>query len=102
MLVDADPFGGGIDLLLGTEDCSGVRWQDLCDASGRIDHQQLIEALPRDRGLPFLSWSTTSTRVPDDAATRAVVASVVRNPGPVVVRPSSRKKHADPAGAERY
>jgi secretion/DNA translocation related CpaE-like protein len=84
LLVDADPFGGGIDLLLGTEDCSGIRWQDLCDASGRIDHQQLLEALPRDRGLPFLSWSRRESRVPDDAATRAVVSSVVRNPGPVV------------------
>jgi secretion/DNA translocation related CpaE-like protein len=84
LLVDADPLGGGVDLLLGTEDCSGVRWQDLCDASGRIDHQQLLDALPRDRGLPFLSWSRDNSRMPDDAATRAVVASVVRNPGPVV------------------
>ncbi len=84
LLVDADPLGGGIDLLLGAEDCSGVRWQDLCDASGRIDHQQLTAALPRDRGLSFLSWSRDNIRVPDDAATRAVVSSVVRNPGPVV------------------
>lgn len=35
-LVDADPFGGGIDLLLGAEGVPGWRWPRLNSASGQL------------------------------------------------------------------
>lgn len=35
LLVDADPLGGGLDLLLGHEEVAGLRWPDLADAAGR-------------------------------------------------------------------
>lgn len=57
LLVDGDPRGGGIDLLLGAETVPGVRWGDLSEATGRIERQTLVDALPVDDGLPFLSWS---------------------------------------------
>lgn len=35
-LVDADPFGGGIDLLLGAEGVAGWRWPRLSSAAGQL------------------------------------------------------------------
>lgn len=35
-LVDADPFGGGIDLLLGAEGVAGWRWPRLSSAAGEL------------------------------------------------------------------
>jgi secretion/DNA translocation related CpaE-like protein len=56
MLVDADPLGGGIDLLLGGEDAAGLRWPDLSGARGRISPAALGAALPRVNDLTVLSW----------------------------------------------
>jgi secretion/DNA translocation related CpaE-like protein len=47
MLVDCDPLGGGLDLLLGAEDVRGVRWPDLTLAEGRVPSASLRAALPR-------------------------------------------------------
>jgi secretion/DNA translocation related CpaE-like protein len=56
LLVDADPLGGGVDLLLGMESTRGVRWPSLRDTDGRLDPPALVEALPRQRELLVLSW----------------------------------------------
>ncbi|HVQ87312.1 MAG TPA: septum site-determining protein Ssd [Actinomycetes bacterium] len=85
VLVDADPFSGGLDLLLGAETCSGVRWQELADVRGRIDHEQLVHALPIDSGLRFLTWSREIAQAPDAEAIRAVISSLARHDGPVLV-----------------
>ena len=47
MLVDCDPLGGGLDLLLGAEDVRGLRWPDLTLAEGRVPSASLRAALPR-------------------------------------------------------
>ena len=73
VLIDADPLGGGLDLLLGAETEPGVRWPDLADTDGRIGGQTLIDALPKDHGLPFLSW----TQAGDDDAIAATYGSVL-------------------------
>jgi secretion/DNA translocation related CpaE-like protein len=47
MLVDCDPLGGGLDLLLGAEEVRGVRWPDLTLTEGRVPSASLRAALPR-------------------------------------------------------
>lgn len=55
LLVDLDPWGGGIDLLLGGETAPGLRWPDLSLQDGRLSWPALREALPRQRGVCVLS-----------------------------------------------
>jgi secretion/DNA translocation related CpaE-like protein len=56
MLVDADPLGGGLDLVLGWEHVHGLRWPALSATSGRVDASALVEALPGRGELVVLSW----------------------------------------------
>lgn len=56
MLVDLDPLGGGLDLVLGAEESSGVRWPDLADSRGRLNARALQAELPGRHGLAVLSW----------------------------------------------
>ena len=55
LLVDADPVGGGLDVLLGVEDAAGVRWPDLADTRGRLSAASLDQALPHVGGVTVLS-----------------------------------------------
>jgi len=56
LLVDGDPLGGGLDLVLGGEDAVGLRWPELAAARGRVSGSALREALPRVDELTVLSW----------------------------------------------
>lgn len=55
LLVDLDPWGGGIDLLVGSETTPGLRWPDLAVHGGRLNWSAVREALPRHRGVSVLS-----------------------------------------------
>lgn len=55
LLVDLDPWGGGIELLVGGEAAPGLRWPDLALQGGRLDWSAVREALPRHRGVSLLS-----------------------------------------------
>ncbi len=55
LLVDLDPWGGGIDLLVGGESAPGLRWPDLALEGGRLNWSAVREALPRHRGISLLS-----------------------------------------------
>jgi secretion/DNA translocation related CpaE-like protein len=55
MLIDADPYGGGADLLFGGEQAAGLRWPDVATAKGRIAGDELVNALPRMGELAVLS-----------------------------------------------
>lgn len=59
LLVDCDPLGGGVDVLLGAEREPGPRWPEL-DLGGRISMTALSEALPRRKytagALSFVSY----------------------------------------------
>jgi secretion/DNA translocation related CpaE-like protein len=46
LLVDCDPLGGGIDLVLGAEAEAGLRWPELRLRGGRVPVAALREALP--------------------------------------------------------
>jgi secretion/DNA translocation related CpaE-like protein len=85
MLIDADPVGGGIDMLLGREDASGLRWPDLTSAAGRLSAESLRAALPRVGLLSVLSCGRgESLQLPVDAV-RSVLAAARRSHDLVVV-----------------
>lgn len=55
LLIDLDPWGGGIDLLLGTESLPGLRWPDLSLRGGRLVWAAVRDALPNHHGVSVLS-----------------------------------------------
>lgn len=55
LLVDLDPWGGGLDLLVGCESTPGLRWPDLALQGGRLTWPAVRDALPRHRGISVLS-----------------------------------------------
>jgi secretion/DNA translocation related CpaE-like protein len=55
LLVDLEPLGGGIDLLVGGEGSPGLRWSDLALEGGRLNWSAVREAPPRHRGISLLS-----------------------------------------------
>ncbi|MBD8870937.1 septum site-determining protein Ssd [Nocardioides donggukensis] len=56
-LIDADPWGPGVDRVLGLDRLQGVRWDALQQTSGRLSARALRDSLPRRRGLGVLTWS---------------------------------------------
>ncbi|MET0704669.1 MAG: septum site-determining protein Ssd [Mycobacterium sp.] len=72
LLIDLDPWGGGIDLLLGGEAATGLRWPDLGLQGGRLSWTAIRDALPRIRGVSVLS----GTRQEHELAGSAVDAVV--------------------------
>ena len=57
LLVDADPLGGGLDLVLGWEQVDGLRWPALAETGGRVDPPALLRALPHRGDLVLLSFA---------------------------------------------
>lgn len=53
MLLDADPWGGGLDLLLGAENKEGWRWPRLMNARGHLG--DLTGQLPQVDGVDLLA-----------------------------------------------
>ncbi|AUH45015.1 septum site-determining protein Ssd [Streptomyces sp. CMB-StM0423] len=89
VLVDADPLGGGLDVLLGGEEAEGLRWPAFASSRGRIGGAALEESLPRLHGLRLLSWDRgggeagAAPVAPE--AMRSVLAAARRRGGVVVV-----------------
>ncbi|MGD9517503.1 CpaE-like family protein [Mycolicibacterium austroafricanum] len=78
LLIDGDPWGGGLDLVLGSETEPGLRWPDLSLAGGRVSFSALRDALPTRHGVYVLSGSralsgTHSSNDIDAAALGAVI-----------------------------
>lgn len=85
LLIDADPLGGGIDMVLGGEEVTGLRWPDLAATSGRISGRSLRAALPRMSALSVLSWDRGDVlTIPADSM-RSVVTAGQRSHELVVV-----------------
>ncbi len=57
VLVDGDPLGGGIDLLMGAEDAPGARWPQLARAVDRAAGAGVSTLLPSVARVPLLSCS---------------------------------------------
>jgi secretion/DNA translocation related CpaE-like protein len=83
LLVDLDPWGGGIDLLLGSESTAGLRWPDLALQGGRLVWSAVREALPRHRGVSFLSGTRRGYEL--DAGPIDAVVDAGRRGGVTVV-----------------
>ncbi|MGW2695460.1 septum site-determining protein Ssd [Streptomyces sp. NPDC001296] len=85
LLVDADPLGGGLDVLLGGETTAGLRWPAFAASRGRVGGGALEESLPELHGLRLLSWDRGDTVSVPPQAVRAVLAAARRRGGAVVV-----------------
>lgn len=90
VLVDVDPAGGGVDVLLGIEAVPGARWSGLRLEGGRLDPALLADGLPRWRDVAVLAAdgdvpTAAGALEVVDAATRlgAVVLDLPRSPSPV-------------------
>lgn len=84
-LVDADPLGGGIDLVLGAEDVPGLRWPDLAGTRGRVAPAGLYESLPDVEALTVLSWDRGDVLDIPAEAMESVLTSAARGVELVVV-----------------
>ena len=87
LLVDCDPLAGGLDVVLGAEAESGLRWPELQLSGGRVATTSLRSALPgRERGharLTLLSNDRTGSG-PDPEAVTTVITSA-RRAGELVI-----------------
>jgi secretion/DNA translocation related CpaE-like protein len=83
LLVDADPWSGGLDLLLGAETTAGLRWPDLSLRGGRVGYPALRDALPCHGGVTVLANGRGAAEV-DPAALAAVVEAGSRGGTTVV------------------
>ncbi|MBS9535835.1 CpaE-like family protein [Mycobacterium sp. M1] len=83
LLLDLDPFSGGIDLLAGTEDATGLRWSDLTLRGGRLDWSAVRAALPRNREVSVLSGTRAGYEM--DAPTVEAVIDAGRRGGATVI-----------------
>jgi secretion/DNA translocation related CpaE-like protein len=83
LLVDLDPWGGGIDLLVGGETTPGLRWPDLALQGGRLNWSAVREALPRHRGISVLSGTRRGYEL--DGGPVAAVVDAGRRGGVTVV-----------------
>lgn len=75
LLVDGDPFAGGLDLVFGWEGVGGLRWSGLADTVGALGVPALAEALPGEGTLAVLSADRhDGTSVPLEAMQAALEA----------------------------
>lgn len=79
LLVDCDPLGGGLDLVLGAEELGGLRWPELSLGDGRVPASALHAALPappvgaRPAGELGVLSCGRSDEGPSPSAVRSVV-----------------------------
>lgn len=101
LLVDGDPMGGGLDLVLGGEDVAGPRWPDLAAARGRLASSALGDALPHVQTLHVLSWDRGDVCEVPPEAMRTVLDAGARETGLVVVDLPRRPDDAARAALSR-
>ncbi|MGP0224659.1 septum site-determining protein Ssd [Paenarthrobacter sp. NCHU4564] len=87
LLIDGDPWGGGLELAVTADEPPGLRWPDFTGTRGSIDPSQFHDSLPVAGGFAFLSWPGTRAPVvtPDPAAVAAVMDAARRSFEAVVV-----------------
>lgn len=87
LLIDCDPRGGGLDLVMGAETEAGYRWPDMQLSAGRVAASALHKSLPtRRRGnarLTLLSGARKGEGPAPDAV--AAIVEAGRRAGEVVI-----------------
>ncbi len=83
--IDADPLGPGLDRVLGMEERAGVRWDELCQTTGRLGASAFRESLPRRDGLGVLTWYAGRRGVLQPFAVREVLSAAQRGHETVVL-----------------
>jgi len=94
ILIDADPLGGGADLIFGGENAAGLRWPDLASTRGLIAGQSLREALPCVGQLAVLSWDRGDYVELSSEAMTSVIDAAARSCELVVVDVARRLDEA--------
>jgi secretion/DNA translocation related CpaE-like protein len=92
LLIDADPWSGGIDLVVGTESEIGLRWSDLALQGGRLNLAALRDALPQRHGVSVLSGGRVGGDV--DAAPLGAVIDAGSRGGATVICDVPRRSTA--------
>lgn len=95
VLVDLDPVGGGVDVLLGIEHEPGARWSGLRLEGGRLDPEVLSGGLPRWAGVPVLA----ADRSPPDEVEPVLAAAAAGAGVAVLDLPRARSAARDAAAA---
>lgn len=85
MVIDCDPWGPGVDRVLGLEDRDGFRWDALCQTTGRLSARSLREALPRRGSLGVLSWEIGADASLQAFAVREALSAARRGHDTVVL-----------------
>jgi secretion/DNA translocation related CpaE-like protein len=83
LLVDADPWSGGLDLVLGSEREAGLRWPDLALQGGRLSYPALRDALPQRQGISVLSGGRAASDI--EAAPLSAVLDAGSRGGATVI-----------------
>lgn len=95
LLLDADRYGGGLDLVVGLEHEPGVRWGDVTRQDGPMTARSLGDVLPRVGNLATLSFGREALEPPP---MDAIVAAALRG-FEVVVADVSRQLDGWSSGA---
>lgn len=82
-LVDLDPVGGGLDLLVGAERTPGWRWPRLAGARGELS--DIRDVLPTTEGVTLVSTARTRGERAGPEAVTAVVRGLLRHHALVVL-----------------
>lgn len=97
VLLDADPSGAGLDLLLGAEEAPGLRWGDVTGETGSIAGQALSAALPSVSDQLRVLTRARDDSAPLSAETALAVVDAARSVGSTVIADLGRG--ADPSSA---
>lgn len=85
VVVDTDPRGPGLDRVLGLDGRPGVRWDELCQTTGRLSARALRDALPRVGALGVLTWPAGAHGSLQAFAVREALSAARRGHDTVVV-----------------
>ena len=97
LLIDGDPLGGGLDLVIGLERAEGLRWPDLAGTVGRVSAPSLRSALPAVKELAVMSWDRSQQLTIRPDIMREVIAAAQRGNDVVVI---DLPRRLDPATEE--
>jgi secretion/DNA translocation related CpaE-like protein len=94
-LLDVDPLGGGLDLMLGAESAPGLRWPDLRNAPGRLPPGTVRATAARVEGVSLVGWERSTPAEVSPQAVDAVLRCATED-GDLVV--ADLPRHVDDVG----